>query len=71
MRGTLKLDFSPENELNDVVFLKSKFCIFEKPSSPIEPKNKGVQSDKTYTTEKYKNCLEKKQHRSVPKNYFR
>ena len=39
-------------------FQEVAFYINEKPSNSIEPKHKGVQSLKKYTSELYKNYLE-------------
>ena len=55
----MKPESSPEDEIDEVVFLLSKYCN-KKPTNLTESKHKGVQSHITYTLEEAKFYLENK-----------
>ena len=52
--GKMKLESSPENELDHGVFLRSKSNNNKKPSNSIKTKHKRVESHNEYTSEDYK-----------------
>ena len=58
-RGFMKLESSPETEIDEAVLLRSKFNIIKEPSKFLESKHKGIQSPCKCNPEEYKICLKR------------
>ena len=56
--GKMKLETSPELDLDEAVFLRSKSYSLNLLQNSSRCKHKGVQDHNRYTLEDYKNCLE-------------
>ena len=56
--GKMKLETSPELDLDEAVFLRSKSCFHNIKQNGSHCKPKGVQDHNKYTLEVYKFCLE-------------
>ena len=56
--GKMKLETSPELDLDEAVFLRSKSYSLNIKQNSSYCKHKGVQDHKKYTLEDYKYCLE-------------